>query len=112
MANRSKPDDPLAFIQRCVAERRVLWTYHVNMRMAKRLISRRVIVDCLGRYEIIESYPEDKYMPSYLVYFTHEGEVYHALFAVDAERDEVRVVTAYRPSLEQWNEDFRTRKLV
>ncbi|MCY4506786.1 MAG: hypothetical protein OXG35_07470 [Acidobacteria bacterium] len=31
---RTVPADPLAFIMRCVRERRIYWTYHVNMRLA------------------------------------------------------------------------------
>ncbi len=102
--------DPLAWIRRCVSERRVLWTYHVNMRMVERLIARRAILDSVERFEIIESYPDDKHLPSYLVFFTHDDNVYHVLFALDLEREEVRVITAYRPSEELWNEDYKTRK--
>ena len=32
---RSVPEDPLAFIVRCVREHRVYWTYHVNMRVGR-----------------------------------------------------------------------------
>lgn len=52
-------DDPLDFIRRCVREGRILWTYHVNMRMKDRFISRRMILESIDNYEIIESYPED-----------------------------------------------------
>ena len=33
-----EPD--LAFVQRCVREGRLLWTYHVNMRLRTRAVSR------------------------------------------------------------------------
>jgi hypothetical protein len=52
------PDDPLEFIQRCVAERKILWTYHVNMRLTGRFISRKAIVESCLCYEVIEQYPE------------------------------------------------------
>ena len=58
------PADPLAFIQRCVRERKILWTYHVNMRIERRHITRDEILGAVDAYEIIESYPEDKYLPS------------------------------------------------
>lgn len=48
-------------------------------------------------YEVIEAYPEDKYLPSYLVSAKHEGFAFHALFATDVEGDNVIVVIAYRP---------------
>ena len=109
-ADRIIPDDPLQFIQECVRQRRVLWTYHVNMRMSKRFIPRRVIFESVRTYQIIESYPEDKYLPSYLVWFRYEEAVYHAVFAADVAGQDVRVVTAYRPNPEQWTDDFKRRK--
>jgi len=27
------PDDPLSFIQNCIREGRLFWSYHVNMRL-------------------------------------------------------------------------------
>src|SRR3989304_1372891 len=78
---RSLPTDALAFIQRCVRERKVHWTYHVNMRLAGRYISRDEVLGATESYEIIESYPEDKYLPSYLVWAASEGGPFHALFA-------------------------------
>jgi hypothetical protein len=104
------PDNPLQFIQRCVRQGKVLWTYHVNMRLIGRFIPRRFIVESHADYEIIEEYPKDKYFPSYLVYSEYHGDVFHVLFATDVEGDNVRIVTAYRPSPEEWQEDFKTRR--
>ncbi len=44
------------------------------MRLQGRFISRQHILDAVDTYEVIESYPEDKYLPSYLVYATVEDE--------------------------------------
>ena len=104
------PDDPLAFIRNCVKLKNIKWTYHVNMRMKGRSISRQVILNSFEEYEIIEEYPKDKYLPSYLVYSRYQNKVFHILFAVDIEEDNVRVVTAYYPDLEEWKEDFKTRR--
>jgi hypothetical protein len=104
------PDDPLAFIRNCVKLKNIKWTYHVNMRMKGRSISRQVILDSFEEYEIIEEYPKDKYLPSYLVYSRYQNKIFHILFAVDIEEDNVRVVTAYYPDLEEWKEDFKTRR--
>lgn len=80
------------------------------MRMKGRSISRQVILNSFEAYEIIEEYPKDKYLPSYLVYSRYQNKVFHILFAVDIEEDNVRVVTAYYPDLEEWKEDFKTRR--
>jgi len=42
---RIMPDDPLEFIRRRVTALEMLWTYHVNMRLQKRGISRRTILE-------------------------------------------------------------------
>jgi hypothetical protein len=64
---RRVPDDPIAFIKKCLQGRRIYWTYHVNMRLAGRHITRDEILEAIDGYEIIESYPDDKYLPSYLL---------------------------------------------
>jgi len=109
-ADRKIPDDPLDFIQQCVRGRKILWTYHVNMRLQGRFISRADILNAADGYEIIESYPEDKYLPSYLVLATLRSHAFHVLFATDVEGDNIRAVTAYRPDPEEWETDLRTRR--
>jgi hypothetical protein len=69
-----------------------------------------MVLECAGSYEIIEANPEDKYLPSYLVYARHGSTVFHVLFAADVENGNIRVVTAYRPSPDQWNEDLKRRR--
>ena len=80
------------------------------MRLAGRHISRDEILGAVDGYSVVEAYPEDKYLPSYLLLGTSAGVPFHALFAVDVEGDNVRVVTAYRPSAEEWEPDLRTRR--
>lgn len=109
---RKVPDDPLTFIQRCVQSRRILWTYHVNMRLHGRYITRGEILDAVDRYEVIEAYPEDKYLPSYLVLAKQGVSAFHVLFATDVEDDNVRIVTAYHPDPQEWEPDLRTRRTV
>lgn len=101
MADRKLPGDPLYFIQECVRNRRVLWTYHVNMRLKGRFIPREAVLNAVESYEIIEAYPGDKYLPSYLVLARSPRDVFHVLFAADLEGGNVRVVTTYRPSGEK-----------
>ena len=108
--HRKVPHDPLTFVQRCVRSRRILWTYHINMRLQGRHITRGAILAAVDSYEIIETYPEDKYLPSYLVLAKHEGCGFHVLFATDVEADNVRVVTTYRPDPGEWKPDLRTRR--
>ena len=95
---RREPDDALTFI------------YHVNMRMRGRFIEREQILGAAASYEIIESNPGDKYLPSYLIHATAGGRTLHVLFAADVEGDNVRVVTAYRPDPAEWDDHLKRRR--
>lgn len=107
---RTLPADPLEFIRSRVKERRVFWTYHVNMRLKDRAMSREAILESILDYEIIEAYTEDKYLPSYLVCSRHQNVVFHVLFAADVEGDNVRIITAYHPDPAHWDADLKTRR--
>lgn len=107
---RQLPQDPLEFIRQCVLRRKILWTYHVNMRLERRHITRVAILGSVDSFEIIESYPDDKYLPSYLIRTQFMGSVFHVLFAADVPGHNVRVVTAYRPNPEEWSADLRKRR--
>lgn len=107
---RRFPDDPIRFIQGCVRQGRLLWTYHVTMRLAGRFILREAILHAVETFELVEAYPDDKYLPSYLVLGRAGSEAFHVVFATDVEGDNVRVVTAYRPDSAEWHDDLKTRR--
>lgn len=69
-----------------------------------------MVVGAVDSFEVIESYPDDKYLPSYLVRAEHPPAVFHVLFAADVAGDNVRVVTAYIPDPRKWEPDCRRRK--
>ena len=104
------PERPLEFIQRCVNQRKLRWTYHADVQMGDRAIDRQTIINSVDVFEVIEEYPDDKYLPSYLVYSRFGSLVLHVLFAVDVAGDNVRVVTTYSPNLVEWESDMRTRR--
>lgn len=60
--------------------------------------------------QLVEAYPDDKYLPSYLLLAGHGSEAFHVLFAADVEGDDVRVVTSYRPRPGEWQADFKARR--
>lgn len=83
----------------------------MNMRLRSREISREVVYESVGRYEIIEAYPQDKSLPSYLLWTRHASGVVHVLFAVDIAGGNVRVVTAYRPGPMEWTDGLKRRSM-
>ncbi len=80
------------------------------MRLAGRFISREAILAAVETYQVVEGYPEDRYLPSYLILARHGAEAFHVLFAVDVEGDNVRIVTSYRPDRGEWQDDMKTRR--
>ena len=100
----------LDFIKSCIRRRRIYWTYHVNMRLKGRSIKREKIISSVDTYEIIEEYPEDRFLPSYLIYAEYEKEVIHIQIGVDLENDSITIITAYRPSFEKWGKDLKIRR--
>jgi Domain of unknown function (DUF4258) len=80
------------------------------MRLGQRFIARETIIKATESYEMVEEYPEDKYLPSYLVLGRLGDEAFHVLFGADIEGQNTRVVTAYYPSREEWEADLKTRR--
>jgi len=104
------PDDPVGFIRRCLDEGSVYWTYHVNMRLVARRIGRSEVLRAAATLRVVESYPADKYLPSYLLLAQAPPGPLHMLCAVDVEGDNIRIVTAYRPDVAEWGEDMMKRR--
>jgi hypothetical protein len=100
----------LEFIKSCVRQQKIIWTYHVNMRLQERHIPREAILSSVDSYEIIEQYLQDKYLPSYLIYATYKRQIIHIHIATDRQNENIRMITAYKPTLDKWKEDFKTRR--
>ena len=82
----------------------------MSMRLGQRGLTGEMLVQGAGSLEVIEVYPEDKYLPSFLLRGEHRGAVFHAQVATDVEGDNVRVVTMYVPNAEEWDAGFRMRR--
>jgi hypothetical protein len=70
-----------------------------------------MLTKAVDSLEIIESYPDDKYLPSFLVRGECEGTVFHAQIATDVDGVNVRVVTMYVPGQQEWDQEFRVRRM-
>jgi hypothetical protein len=78
--------------------------------VGQRFIARETIIQAADTYEIVEAYPEDKYFPSYLLLGRAGDDAFHVLFGADVEDQNVRIVTAYYPSPDEWEADLKTRR--
>ncbi len=69
-----------------------------------------MLVNAVSTFKIIESYPHDKYLPSFLVRWVFAESVFHAQIATDAEGNNIRIVTIYVPAPDEWNESLEVRR--
>lgn len=80
------------------------------MRLQQRGLDAEALRKAIASLEIIEAYPDDKYLPSFLLRGEATGAVFHAQIATDVEGDNIRVVTMYSPDPDEWDEGFRKRR--
>lgn len=91
--------------------RSVRWTSHVLHRMLQRGISRADVLETINNGEIIEQYPCDYPFPSCLILgYTVSKRSLHVVCGVG--ENEAWMITAYYPSLTEWESDLKTRKQV
>lgn len=81
------------------------------MRFAQRAVSAGMLGDAIATLEIIEEYPRDKYLPSFLVRGNSGGIVFHAQIATDVEGGNIRIVTMYVPDVHVWDNGLRLRRI-
>jgi hypothetical protein len=98
------------FIFDTVSRKRIRWQRHVLERMMGRDIFRNDVKQVLLEGELIEQYPDDDPFPSGLFLGFINDKPLHVVVGADREQTWCYVVTAYRPDLEHFENDFKTRK--
>jgi hypothetical protein len=82
----------------------IVFTEHLLTRMRQRHIRLADIKNAIAEGEIIEQYPTDYPFPSCLI----NAENMHIVCSIGEEC--LYIITAYRPSPEQWEDGGRKRK--
>lgn len=89
----------------------IVLTVHVLDMMKKRGILYNDILLTLSSGEIIEQYEEDKPYPSCLILgYTADNRPLHIVMSIGS--GVIWGITAYYPTLEKWEADYKTRKVV
>jgi hypothetical protein len=87
--------------------------FSLTLHAQQQITSRRIPVGDIraallsSKATIIEDYPKDPRGPSCLIYGEVSGMVLHIHIS---HPPEIVVVTAYKPDLQNWEADFKTRK--
>ena len=91
---------------------KILWTEHVAIRLRERGVKRVDVLKCIENGEIIEQYPDDTPFPSCLISGTClSDKPLHIVVGLN-EGVSCCIITAYRPDLDKWETDYKTRKEV
>lgn len=88
---------------------RIHWHQHALERLLERGISRTEVVEAIRNGEIIEAYPTVRSFPGCLIFLAGK-EPLHMVAAADSAGRICHVVRAYRPDLEHFEPDFKTRR--
>jgi hypothetical protein len=88
---------------------KIIISIHAQERLRQRGIKQRDIKRCIMSGEIIEQYPEDFPFPSCLIFgYTNNDKVLHVV--ASDEGTVSRIITAYFPNNEKFEDDLKTRK--
>ncbi len=82
---------------------------HVLERMLERGLSRDVVLDIASNSEVIEDYSADRPTPTALLLGWDKKRPIHVALSIEAD-GEVAIITAYEPSLDVFESDYRTRR--
>jgi hypothetical protein len=93
-------------VRACCTDDAIVLTEHLLTRMRQRHIRMEDIKYAITKGEIIEQYPADYPFPSCLI----NAENIHIVCSIG--EGYLYIITAYRPSLEQWEDGGRKRKGV
>ena len=102
-------DFDIDMLRGAAAQGRIQWHQHALERFLERGISRDEVVGAIMNGEVIEIYSTDRPYPSCLMLYIETAPV-HVVVAADPVARICHVITAYRPDLEHFEPDFRTRK--
>ena len=100
----------IAALQKAVRKRRIEWRKHALQRLAERSIAQKDVLEVLQSGERIEDYPDDTLYPSALFFGRVGSKPLHVVVAFDEINQIAYIVTAYEPSFEVFENDYKTRR--
>lgn len=92
-------------LRKLCQEDAISWTNHVLQRLIQRGISVSDVIEAIMTGEVIEDYPDDYPYPSCLVL---GGNKLHVVCGIGEGK--LWIITAYRPTLDKWENDLKTRR--
>lgn len=100
----------LTIFREAMAAGSIEWRKHVLQKLAERGIPQESVREVLLRGDRIRDYEDDKPFPSALFLGYVSGAPLHIVAACDETNGQVFIITAYEPSLEIFESDYRTKR--
>jgi len=97
-------------VRELIRQRRILWKRHALERILERGLTRAIVLDILLNGELIEDYSDDRPFPGGLFLGWNRKQPLHVVVTLEVQENIVAVITAYEPTIEQFEPDFRTRR--
>ena len=98
-----------AKVRQSINQKRIIWRRHALERMLERELSRDTVLNVASTGEVIEDYSADRPTPTALLFGWDKKRPIHVVLSMEAD-GEVAIITAYEPSLEVFESDYRTRR--
>jgi hypothetical protein len=93
-----------------VAKGQIVWRKHVLVRLLERSIAQSAVLECACFGECIQAYFDDTPLPSALFLAFVNNEPLHTVVSFDNAEQKAYIITAYKPSLDIFEPDWKTRK--
>ena len=87
-----------------------IFRIHAIKRMFERQISKDDVKNTVEFGEVVSDYPDDKPYPSKLMLWSVNGRIIHVVVAHNRDQNDCIIITAYIPSLNIWEPDFKRRR--
>jgi hypothetical protein len=98
-------------LRNSILKERITWRKHVLVRLLQRRIKHVQVLEIVLKGECIKEYYDDKPFVSGLFLGFIEEKPIHVVASYDELNDETFIITAYEPSLNIFEDNYRTRRL-
>ena len=106
----TEPKYTISDLRKACSGDKIKWSSHALKRFRERHIKLSDFTNCILTGQIIEFYPDDYKTPSCLVCgISTDQKILHTVSGFDGEY--IYAVTAYFPNDNEWEPDYKTRKV-
>lgn len=103
-------NEKIKYIKKAVKDNKVYWSKHSEIERFQDNLNEQDILESIIVGDIIEDYPNDKPLPSCLIYGIVKSKKIHTVVGLNENTGFIRIITVYIPNLEKFENDFKTRR--